>query len=256
MPNTRSTTRPLAALGLLIIACSLCAISGCRTETRQKLLTTFFDGVPEAGSKTNAPEARYEADGQPIVPPPGVAPSAAMPVARARFVVHPPYNEHNCKACHESQYSVRMKGTQKLVCFACHDDFLAKAKYKHSPADDGSCTVCHNPHESNEPKLLLKAVPALCTDCHDDVMGNSKFRHSPVESGDCLVCHGAHHSQEEKLLLRQGQALCYECHDKDDMAKIQAHSNLGNTSCWSCHDPHGSNREKLLKNVLPGGDKL
>jgi|APCry1669188910_1035180.scaffolds.fasta_scaffold09318_2 predicted CXXCH cytochrome family protein len=255
MPDVRITQIAAAAFGWLVIAFNLGLMVGCRTETRQKWLTTFFDGVPVPGAITNAATAGYDDSGHSLLPPTASVPADTSTVARIKLIIHPPYSEHNCNACHESRYSVRMKDAQKLVCFACHDDFLAKAKFKHSPVEEGSCTTCHNPHESGVAKLLVKAVPALCNDCHDDVIGTSKFRHSPAESGECLVCHSAHHSQEEKLLTRRGQALCYECHDKDDVAKIPAHDKLDEKPCWSCHDPHGSDRAGLLKSVLPGGDK-
>ena len=59
-------------LGAGELACADCAhfdVSGCSTQTKQKWLTFFFDGVPVPGAGTNAvPKVAYDEDGRPIAP--------------------------------------------------------------------------------------------------------------------------------------------------------------------------------------------
>jgi hypothetical protein len=50
-PPKRRRTRLLAGLAGLV--CALVFLAGCRTETEQKWLNVFFDGVPQPGA-TNA----------------------------------------------------------------------------------------------------------------------------------------------------------------------------------------------------------
>ena len=71
-------------------------LAGCATETKQKWLTFFFDGVPQPGA-TNAvaktavaPVSTTNATGQVTVTTP------AAP-ARPPLIVHPPYAQRDCK---------------------------------------------------------------------------------------------------------------------------------------------------------------
>ena len=188
------TAAGLAAGALLVMI----GLLGCSTAKDYKWLSFFFDGVPNPNARTNA-----------IVATAGVgstnkAPVVARPVSS--LITHPPYGDKACLECHESKFSVRMKGTQRQVCFACHDDFLAKAKVKHAPAENSECTACHEPHFSPNKNLLLRTGRTLCTECHDDPLAKAKVKHSPVESG-CLECQSPHASTNKFLVKKAGKAL-------------------------------------------------
>jgi predicted CXXCH cytochrome family protein len=84
------------------------------------------------------------------------------------------------------------------LCWDCHDNFLEKAKFKHDVVED--CTGCHNPHQSNEAKLLAKSLPALCLDCHDAKDLKADQGHAGAENRSCLECHDPHAGNNSNLL--------------------------------------------------------
>ena len=191
-------------------------LAGCKvTEENYKRLSYFFDGVPDPHARTNAvPTATVSA---------GTNATAPAAVKLPVFFKHPPYADRQCFECHESAFSVRMKGTQRQVCFACHDDFLTKPKFKHAPAENSECSSCHNPHGSPIKKMLVKGGGALCGDCHDDPLGKNKVKHQPVADGDCAACHQPHASDFKGLLKQPAPKLCSECQDRKSTRLNSSH---------------------------------
>ena len=51
---------------------------------------------------------------------------------------------------------------QAEICLACHDDVASEVALpvQHSPAEQGDCLSCHNPHAARDAALLLKK-PAI-----------------------------------------------------------------------------------------------
>ena len=221
-------------------------ISAGETSRKQKWLRFFFDGVPDPNAKTNQPAIQYDEDGRPLVVKEAQRINLT-PTNAPAFTRHPPYADRQCGECHKSKYSPELKAPQKDVCFACHDDFLKKAKFKHQPAENGDCHSCHDPHGSPYPKMVKKLGKESCLECHDDF--SNKFKHLPVENGECTSCHNPHASEFSKLTIKPDAKLCFECHD-DFQQKLQKaafkHDPAGNGDCRSCHDPHQSAEKSLL----------
>jgi len=166
--------------------------------------------------------------------------------------VHPPVE--SCDSCHETvetPHPQKGKKTFQLaplppqLCFGCHDE-LGKKNEIHPPVEDGMCTTCHDPHSSNEPKLLSQPLGDLCGSCHADHL-EFKFVHGPVSAGDCTACHAPHESDTKPLLLETAEDLCFGCHvDVPALLNEQdVHPALAG-GCTSCHNPHGSAHPKLL----------
>lgn len=145
------------------------------------------------------------------------------------------------------------------MCEACHADVSEKPeKGSVHAALEGSrrraaCLTCHDPHLSENPKLLLAAGPALCGRCHESVVKGAQAETGHAPAGeDCLACHRPHSAAAPKLLTQPAKALCLECHDADDEDLTKAHlgASLGGLECTSCHTPHGVGRKKLLARHL------
>jgi len=160
-----------------------------------------------------------------------------------------------CTDCHEevsTPHPAKGVKTFKLLndmpdlCSTCHDEY-GKKKTVHSPVEDGSCTECHDPHSSAEPKLMKKPVGQVCKDCHEDPTSQPNL-HSPVEDGDCTSCHDPHETDTKALLVKEMPGLCVECHESmaDTLKQKIVHGPVGDGDCTECHDPHGSKQASLL----------
>ena len=174
----------------------------------------------------------------------------------AKKTVHPA--TESCTGCHDSvdaSHPQKGKKTFKLsaeppdLCFTCHEAFGTKS-HVHPPAKEGQCTMCHDPHASDQPKLLTAPMGELCTGCHSDKTGLAVM-HGPVSTGECTSCHTPHESDNAALVLKTGEQLCLGCHTdfKELLAKPNVHGALEG-GCTSCHNPHGSANARLL--LSPG----
>lgn len=193
-----------------------------------------------------------------LLAPPAAAvePSCASPQCHEKLLkgktVHPV--TESCDTCHESvatPHPQKGKKTFKLgapvaeLCANCHDAFGKKA-HVHPPVKDGECATCHDPHSSDQPKLLVSQVGELCGNCHSDHV-EFKVVHGPVSAGECTACHTPHESAEKALLLTKGDQLCFGCHTdiQEGLKKKVVHAAV-EAGCTSCHNPHGSAQRKLL----------
>lgn len=129
------------------------------------------------------------------------------------------------------------------TCFQCHEAGKFRGKTTHGPAAGGKCTACHDPHSSENPRLLKKSGAELCFSCHaaqqKDPEGRTlpptkrlfddktTVRHPPFGEGDCGACHLPHASATPRLLTgnypaafyaswsENAYALCFSCHSAD-----------------------------------------
>lgn len=171
--------------------------------------------------------------------------------------VHPVAED--CSGCHESTETEHPKKGQKTfklnqeppgLCSTCHEAFGTKSTV-HPPVKEGACTMCHNPHSSNEPKLLAQPLKDLCETCHADHT-DFKVVHGPVSAGDCTACHSAHESDRQKLLLKEQPELCFGCHlDVAEVLKTKHVHPALESGCTACHNPHGSANRKMLADEGP-----
>lgn len=117
------------------------------------------------------------------------------------------------------------------TCLKCHDGIVSK-KFKHGPVDGGYCTLCHDPHASENSAWLRKPVWDLCTTCHTDqgsgvhvVAGFVKGKSHPTRKKrdyarpgkrlSCSSCHEPHSAASPYLFAydaKTGYDLCIMCH--------------------------------------------
>lgn len=176
-----------AFVGVFLLALIASQWIGCTAERRYRVLSVLFDGVPDP----NAPASSGDNDE-----------FAATGTFKRTGSVHKPFAENNCDACHASSTGKfeDFDKVEKSACAKCHKDVTTQFTYMHGPVALGECRLCHSPHESSAPHLLIDTAPALCLTCHD-----REFL--PVEPADhqtdrnCLECHVGHGSHQ-RLLLR------------------------------------------------------
>jgi predicted CXXCH cytochrome family protein len=176
-------SRPRAGRARILGAVAL-LWAGCAAGTRYRVLSTLFDGVP------------------PPAPAPAPAPPAAAgaaPAPASGGTAHEPYAARQCDACHDARAANGLVAPRDRLCFECHDPVPERA-FVHGPLVAGGCLLCHDPHSSPYPRLLLDAAAGSCLDCHErgdlvPVPGHE------AERGDCTGCHDAHAS-DRRFLLR------------------------------------------------------
>jgi predicted CXXCH cytochrome family protein len=161
-------------LALLVGWISLLAV-GCRLETRYRVLTFFFEGVPPPG----APRAAVER-------PEGESGLLANPVS-----FHAAFREGNCEDCHIDRKRFLRTPIPQL-CWECHDQPTESAPWDHAPARVGDCMTCHSGHETMTPALLIAQGPSLCYSCHRDTYIQGLPDHEGVSLDTCRTCHPAH----------------------------------------------------------------
>jgi predicted CXXCH cytochrome family protein len=171
----------------LLACCVATAImSGCSATKRYRVLSFFFDGVPEPGKAASDPVARDPRKR-----------NAATPVTVRKFWEHGPYAAKLCDACHSRATNRLLMSADKL-CLKCHTLDL-RERYVHGPVAAGACRVCHEPHRSFYPFLLVAEPKDLCITCHDQKT-MPKWEAHKGRDRQCTKCHDAHGSDYEFLL--------------------------------------------------------
>jgi len=217
-------------------------------------------------------DGRSEAEvrGHGASPPPASScltchtPHASASKGLLRRKVHAPMADGGgCDTCHvtEGPGAKTFALAEKVpeLCVTCHDDPRsvpasggAEAKV-HPPVAAGECLTCHNPHASDQDRLLKAPQTELCGTCHAEAKAarEAKAPHAPAAAA-CTSCH-APHSGPANLLKAQAPALCETCHEdvKQQAARKHPHPPAAEGECLTCHDPHGSDIKGSLKVAAP-----
>ncbi len=168
---------------------------GCSRQTRHRVLSFFFDGVPpleEASSAALEDSLRQqEADA-------GVKTDTTASQQPA-WSFHPALEENECATCHDPDQSYRLLAEPEELCLTCHDD-KTDAENVHPPVEMGECLECHNPHGTRNPHFLVKVGQALCFQCHDADEVKSSETHEGIEDEACYDCHDPHGGDGEYFL--------------------------------------------------------
>jgi len=141
-----------------------------------------------------------------------------------------------------------VKQTRMEVCFQCHQMRRAQVqRSSHMPFREGkvTCTNCHNPHGTPNPKLLIQStVNETCYQCHAERRGPFLWEHAPVQE-NCMNCHEAHGAARPQLLKVSMPRLCQQCHNEarhPTTPQLATGRFAFNRGCTNCHSQiHGSN---------------
>ena len=153
-----------------------------------------------------------------------------------------------------------LKHEQPELCLGCHPMRRAQLqRSSHMPFREGkvTCTSCHNPHGSPNPKQLIQStLNENCFSCHAERRGPFLWEHPPAVE-NCGTCHEPHGSTNPQLLKLRAPKLCQQCHN-DGQHRSSAYANIlpstgnktpagfnnrvVNRGCANCHSRiHGSN---------------
>ena len=170
---------------VISIYCLMAAVlfSGCAARTNYKVLSFFFDGVPDPDKVVAKAEQKDDATG----------------TTAQKGSTHGPFASRNCEGCHQRGMGNQLVLPVEKLCFKCHNLEVEKAKWVHGPVAAGGCRVCHNPHRSGYPYLLDASLKEVCFRCHEESSVMKNAAHEDISAG-CTGCHNAHASDQKFLL--------------------------------------------------------
>ncbi len=179
-------------------------------------------------------------------------PHASTDESLLRSNQHKPFAAGQCERCHSGLKTGQSFALGKPVadlCLECHKTMVAggKATHPHIMNTTKACVSCHNPHASNEEKLLLAPQVKLCMGCHfNDEGAGDKAKYITHDGMDCVNCHQPHGGEFDKLLIRNDSDLCARCHEQAHQTTHPVGPEVIDprteepVTCMSCHKLHGS----------------
>ncbi|NOX90396.1 MAG: hypothetical protein GXO77_15405 [Calditrichaeota bacterium] len=182
----------------LYLLCAILVVSliNCTPQVRYRILSVFFDGVPN-------PEQTKKKSNQLSLDSLQTNKANRLTLQKKNepeAVLHPPFADRDCAVCHNMGIGSSLSERQPELCFECHDDFRSEYTQLHGPVALGKCTTCHHPHLSKNKYLLKRAGQQLCLYCHQksDVLKNEV--HEDLGDTACTECHNAHGGDEASFL--------------------------------------------------------
>jgi len=172
-------------------------LMGCSAAYRIKVLSFFFDGVPNLRNDVAVQLPYSLKRGDTVLIAEAVTPEAAGP----KMNIHSPYLDKECFVCHDKNSMGSFTNTQPNLCYQCHDDFANKYKSLHGPVSSGECTQCHNPHLSTNSTLLKRTNRSICSYCHEIEVVIKSEAHLGISDANCTDCHNPH-GGEDRYILR------------------------------------------------------
>ena len=158
----------------------------------------------------------------------------------------------NCHEAHASDITSRLSKAPMDLCLGCHDkpvktdtgnilanmkEMLEKNRDHHGPIKRKDCSGCHNPHGSDEFRMLKEGYP-------------SSFYMSYKEENYnlCFKCHLKSIVQDpttfELTNFRNGYINLHYKHVRQDKGR----------TCRACHETHASNFPKHIREKVPFGN--
>jgi len=159
----------------------------CAPASKYRLLSFFFDGVPEPHSDT----AVVAGVDLPMILDISQHDSAQV-INQTAYFVHEPYRKKECGSCHDQNDVGSLVKLEPALCYMCHDDFNTKFTSLHGPVDGGYCSTCHLPHMSKNEHLLVGPDNDLCFPCHVKEEVERPKAHVDIGDDLCIKCHDPH----------------------------------------------------------------
>jgi predicted CXXCH cytochrome family protein len=209
---------------VIILSVFLLFTTGCDKYQRYKTLTFFFTGVPHPDEEIQAATTRSKR-------PLSLAEKAKKRREKERkdikIFTHGPYGSKQCYQCHATEATTglskqekrntpmpkwsgrmpgRLLGPLKQLCQECHVTKSAESAYNrdlwiHGPVSDGMCTLCHSPHQTKYPYMLVQEkTTEICKSCHGKGFIVETKEHTSGE--ECIACHNAHLGKNRYLLKK------------------------------------------------------
>lgn len=119
-----------------------------------------------------------------------------------------------CADCHNPHGgpgpNMTRAATHNDLCYTCHADKRGPLLWEHPPVRE-NCLTCHQPHGSNNDKVLASRRPFLCQRCHiatrhpSTLYGGRDLASNRLFNRSCTNCHSQVHGSNHpsgKYFLR------------------------------------------------------
>ena len=200
------------------------------------------------------------AKGLPAENAPGCAGCHAAVTERLKTdrFIHGPMSLGDCRLCHAVHASTEPKLLVRpatALCTDCHSDALPPAGtpaalQPHPMIPEGQCGRCHEPHSSENQRLLRQPAGRLCQGCHE---GKTRSFHEAKGFSIyvCSKCHDLHRPSQPHLIMDTSRSLCTTCHDFR-AAAVFTHSFVAEGRCFLCHSFHEVSLERDVASLCLG----
>ena len=171
-------------------------------------------------------------------------------------VVHGVFKEDKkCLSCHDphvADYTNQLIMEPADLCLSCHnreyndngkvkvanmEAILQQNKIHHGPIKQKDCSGCHNPHGSDNFRMLQEYFP--------------KFFYAPYKPGFyklCFMCHEQTIAQEKFTTTLTGFR-----NGKENLHYLHVNQKVKGRTCRACHDAHATNNPKHIRDSVPFG---
>lgn len=184
-------------IGIILL---LCVTGGCIKVdplVKHKVLTTFFDGVPDIPSidelcENNIEDLFNRYYEQKITEASTGDWDSGQTTTESSSSTHRPWAEKDCQGCHNFQAENKLHLPKNEICYLCHKNFI-QGEFVHGPVSVGSCLACHDPHSSDHPSLLRESLETICFKCHLEERLTKAMHEKIIANGMlCVDCHDPH----------------------------------------------------------------
>jgi predicted CXXCH cytochrome family protein len=177
-------------------------------------------------------------------------------VMEAAFKHKPAIEKESCSNCHEphsSPFEYHLKAEPMDLCLKCHNRQLTaydgsilmdmKALLEnnpswHGPIREKNCSACHNPHGSNNFRILRHGYPAQ--------FYTEEFSIDRYEL--CFSCHDSSIIKDKETTtftnFRNG---------KTNLHFLHVNRKKKGRTCRACHETHASKHPKHIRDSVPFG---
>ena len=140
-----------------------------------------------------------------------------------------------CLQCHSSDNVLDHDG-KKLTNMK---KLLADNPKHHGPVAAEDCSACHNPHGSQNFRLLAVAYPATF--------------YSPYDSSLYGLCFGCH--EEKAFTTPETEELTQFRNRSENLHYVHVHKSEGGRTCRACHEVHACAQDHQIRDGVPFGPK-
>jgi len=137
-----------------------------------------------------------------------------------------------CLKCHSREY---VRGERRVANMA---EVLENNQYKHGPILEKDCSGCHNPHGSDNFRILRANFPPLFYSGYD-----------PKNYELCFMCHEKDLAAEEWTTTLTGFR-----NGEQNLHFVHVNKKVKGRTCRACHDAHATNNPRHIRDSVPFGN--